>query len=208
MKTLIFRMLVSIIVISVCSCSKDDTKELEVYPDEVVELVSSTILEELEGLKMTINRGDDPPAIEGTYIIGPCEFDCSNLVENMDGCYLPDIKVSFYNHVVGDKSLVISHNYCFDSNYEGGKCDSSKDTYIMGEGRNFTVFSRITMHKEVNPAVFVCVISGTIIEEGIVDTKVARFMYDDLGDPLGSMMEVGKGIIFFDSDGLSERIVN
>jgi len=71
-----------LIAFLISSCNKDETRNFDGLPAEVIDLISIDILNELVDLDMPIFEGNNPPLIEGSYLGSPIILNNSNLPED------------------------------------------------------------------------------------------------------------------------------
>ncbi|MCK5781832.1 MAG: hypothetical protein KAH10_04545 [Flavobacteriales bacterium] len=205
MKNIILKMfgLILLIGLAVVGCTKDsdafddliDTRE---YPVEVTNIVPIDFIHKMVVLGMPIFKGENPPNIEGVYKLNQLVLLNSNITDDLVGYDFDDVEI-YINKQYNDLSLMM--------NYKCG-CNDVRDieACIIGDGRYFTIFAKVTVMENNSPASYICVMSGKIINFGIIDTYISRFMFDDFGDSRCCLIEIGEGRVLIDKDRFSERI--
>lgn len=190
-----------------CSSSDDDETGENSIPKVIQNIVSQEILDELEAKGMKIHLGQNPPFIEGTFHVSPFEL---AVPYGDDDAFRPGQVVSpydytFYNQVKNDVKM----------SFRGLRVDHKADgvgAIILGDGDYFSVFLE---GKGVDQGVEntrLDVISGRISEEGIHDFQNGFLLTskDSEKEKEGTvrLMPLGKSRIFFDGDGMSERLAS
>ena len=169
--------------------------------------IPQDLLDELDDY-MPIYYGDTPPNIEGVY-----REHTTTLVYDSSGGYSPgstfiDMIFKFFNQDMMNNVL----DYRALEVYTDGSIasdETSLESYIMGNGNNFTVYFNIsgniyygqdydlTMKQAI-------IISGTKAEDGIRNQYYSFVMVDKSDDPDHTIVDVGTIRVFYDSDGWSE----
>ena len=210
MKRLISLLVIPILVIgmSLVSCTKDPIGDLDSrrgLPNEVVEIITPEILEEMNRLEMPINMGNTPPVIEGTFSISPFEMIRCNIPDETN-CTFYDFKITFRQQ---EQQVENISPYLEIDLQCGIDYAHNVKAYIIGDNdESFTVFARVDLTKYNGTiATYVYVLSGDISSlDGIDNVHISCFMYDDKGDPTNCLIENNQGRLLRDGDGFSERI--
>jgi len=150
---------------------------------------------------VTINTGNTPPNIEGTYFISPAKLKKSNFDDSYDiGYKFADYYFTFSNQ--DNQKLTVDVEYYTPSTGTTGKGKA----FFIGHGNTFTIFGKI-IQKDVHGHLSAMIdsYSGTITSEGIKDFHNLFVMVDNGGNPDGNLIENGQGRLIYDSDGISER---
>ena len=201
---------VALFSFSLFSSCLDDGKETIVLEDEEVaatgiyRAVPKATVEKLQN-HMPIYEGDNPPSIEGCYLIDPmvvvyCE-------DQGNGGYDPgeeviETKIRFSNQNNGKGTI----------DYEGESVSSrevGKGAFISGDGNNFTAYFDTDGEHDGNSGIIkttrALIISGTKTSSGIKDLKYAFTMVKKVGDVDDELMEEGVYRVFKDKDGLAKN---
>lgn len=164
----------------------------------LLDLVSEAQLQGVVDLGFTINDGDQPPNIEGTFFSSPTILQASALSSDQEsiGDRFNDVEVSFSNQDNGSLTadLVLT---LFEGDGGGDIEDvfASEQSVLLGNGSLFSAFFLI------DDMIFA--FSGSIGDDGISNPQEATF---DLADSSATdSSEIG-GRLFIDGDGFAERI--
>ena len=167
---------------------------------EINDLVPQSILDEMERLGMPINRGAKPPLVEGRFFVSPLILLSSNRPGDVPGYRFADYITTFFGQDNDELTIMLDYE-------NGDESGSGLGSFIVGEGRKFSVFVAINaVQSGGTPAKLVNVFSGYLANGGIEDLYVANFMIDDNGDPQNVWIENGEGRVAYDQDGFSERL--
>jgi len=182
------------------SCSADDdgySGDFDGTMASISDFVGSDLLTVMTDLGLVLYPGENPPVIEGDYLVSPTVLENSTIETDSIGRLFPDHSMTFYDQ----KNLRLKF-----SARGGIQNDTGAGAFISGSGNTISVF--LVIRSEVNglPVDGIYVISGRLEEEGIYDFQNAAFMKDNHGNPGGVFMENGEGRIFADGDGLVERL--
>lgn len=207
MKTKNLILFFGIIAITFGACKKDgDDSESDLLganglPKPVNTIVSEEIINTIKSLGLTINPGDNPPLISGTYLASPFILKGSNVPNDYAIGYLfADYSATFTNQNNDNLSITLSYT----SSTETG---TGIGSYISGSGNNFTVFAKTNSTYNGSSAELIQVISGTITSTGISNFYYANFMLNNNGDN-ANWIGNGTGRVLYDSDGVSPRTSN
>lgn len=153
---------------------------------------------------MPIYEGNNPPNIEGCYFVSPCE-----LVYSSDGMASGTVFVDYYYQFSNQDELNKTVDL-YDMGYNGGIIAQnwSEQSYIMGDGNNFTVYFDVSgvSHYDDGDATskLVYLISGTVGDDGITDFYQGYIMKEK-NDPNNHLMDVGTYRVLYDGDGWSPK---
>jgi|SRR5690554_19569 len=183
-------------------CSKDDDGGSNTQFDGSISAISDFLgtdtFEIMVGLGMTINSGDNPPNIEGTYLSSPNILENSNIETDYPGRVFLDYQSEFTNQ----KGLLIDFSGLHLPG--GSQVDVGNGAFISGEGNLFSVFLITETEIQGDKADTVIVYSGEISPDGIYSYQRGFFMKNNYGSEV--FIDNGKGRILNDEDGLAERI--
>ena len=177
--------------------------EREGLTEEIQNLIPPDVFEAIEDLGMEINEGRNPPNIEGTYFIDTLE-----LVNSTTGGTIAkqwNMYVTF--SAQNDTSLTINADYTMQTQNSAYPMSSSgPGSFIIGEGKKFTVVVDGTREQGGYKAKTVEIFSGEISDEGIINYHWAVMMVDNSGNPLGYWIQNNTGYVKRDSNGFSKRV--
>lgn len=194
-----FTFIIAVFTFLFVGCSKDDDGDqvnFDGSTNAIVEFVGSDIYDELINLGMEIHSGDNPPNIEGKYLMAPTILENSNVPTDIIGLQFNDLLLEFSNQ----KGLEITF-----TGVEAKANSVGKGSFISGSGDHFSVFLDIINKRDMDPKEMeeIYVFSGRIAPEGIYDLQLSLFMVENNGN--ANTIENGQGRLFIDEDGLSER---
>lgn len=182
------------------------TKYIQVIHD-TVEIVDRSalliIISEKEYIPVFV--GDNPPNIEGTYLISPCILTYTTHGYKPGDKFL-DMYIDFYNQ---KRSKISFRNLQQGSDVISmGEGDGIIDVYVTGFREYFTVYLRTKgvssyWDSEVYSSM-VEIYSGRKTERGIEDLSHCFLMVDKGLDPYEHLVPVGTYRKFYDGDGFSE----
>lgn len=155
---------------------------------------------------MPINRGGTPPDMEGIYEAQPLILLASSRDDDQIGTRYGDMHVKFHNQNNKKLEIVVSFNQSNQSNQFNHVLGDGIDSFIVGNGNKFTIFSRIDGISNGQKYTSVQVYSGTSTDNGITDYYEGFFMVDNKGNKGNLLINNGDGRVFYDSDGVSRRI--
>ncbi|MBR2205172.1 MAG: hypothetical protein IJ898_02290 [Prevotella sp.] len=154
-----------------------------------------------------IYDGENPPDIQGTYVIDPME-----IVYDKTGNYEPGYnKFSIVYFNISNQNFTTNTLDYQEKEIGNGNMMSEsegKGAFISGEGNNFSVYFNTTgvTHLEnydVNTT-DALVISGTKTSDGIRDLRYAFVIVKKSDDPENRIMNVGDFRVFKDGDNWAE----
>jgi len=196
----------ALITIAFGACKKDGDKGSDLLdanglPKPVNTIVSEEILNTMKSLGITINTGDNPPIISGTYLASPFILKGTNVPGDYSiGTAFSDYSATFSNQ--NNDNLSITFSYAGSS-----ETGTGIGSYISGNGNSFTVFAKTNSTYNGSAAELIQVISGTITTNGISNFYYANFMLNNNGDNT-NWIGNGTGRVLYDSDGLSPKTSN
>lgn len=206
MKRIAFNLVAVAFILSliVAGCKKDDKKEDKKVDEngltpEINLLIPDSILKVMVDLGMPINRGGTPPLVAGSYIVKPFLLKATNVPNDYNiGYQFADYNVTFYDQ--DNDKLTIKLDYS-----AGGETGSGVGSFIVGSDNKFSIFAEVISTLNGKTASTVWLISGELKDDGIHNMHVALFMIDNKGDSV-AFIKNGQGRIFYDSDGLSQKV--
>ena len=160
----------------------------EVIPEEMQDILSPYI---------TIHKGDDPPVIDGAYLVSPTVTVFCSDHAFPPGFVHPDMLGHFFSQ----------NNQILGFEYSDGTASGITTGFAMieGSGNDFTMYFT---SEGVTDGVWskqTGIITGTMTPEGIKDLMYAYFMVEK-NDPYGRLMDVNEFRVFRDGDGMAEKI--
>lgn len=191
------------ILVTNCSKKEENTVPDNGLPPEVNSLVPEKVLTILDSLKMPIFKGDNPPDVTGTFIISPNVLIRTTNEDDEIGEKHTDYFLTFVSPDEGSASF-----RTITSNSIDQKSGNGPESYIVGDGAAFTVFTKMETSNESSNDSFITieVYTGGIYDDGISNLYSASVMLDDKGDPNDHYMENGAGRVFMDGDGDSQKV--
>lgn len=169
--------------------------------EDISNFLSDKYVDALEDLGFVVNGGYTPPNIEGTYLATPLSLVKKNASINIAGQW--DMYVTFS----GQNNTKLTINVDYDMQSDNGPMGASgPGSFIVGEGKKFSVFVEGTREELGYTAKTVEIFSGEMTDNGIKNYQWGVIMIDDNGDPLGHWIENGEGYLKKDSDGFSGKI--
>lgn len=154
-----------------------------------------------------IYEGNNPPAVEGVFLIDPAEivYDTTNNYNAGDQGFTP-VYLKFSNQSITQNTIDYEEK---DVNSAGKIVSESSGpgAFISGEGDNFSVFFSTSgvSHRDTYDISYKTslVISGTKTSSGIKDIRYAFVMVDKKNDKEHDIMNVGEFRVFKDGDGIA-----
>ena len=173
---------------------------------DIERVVPIEILEPMEPY-IPIYEGENPPDIQGTYVIDPME-----IVYDKTGNYEPGYNnfSTLYFNISNQNFTTNTLDYREKEIGNGGVTSESegKGAFISGEGNNFTVFFNTTgvTHLENYDVdtTDALIISGTKTSDGIRDLHYAFVIVKKSADPDNRLMKEGDFRVFKDGDNWAE----
>ncbi|GHS85243.1 hypothetical protein FACS1894201_04720 [Bacteroidia bacterium] len=155
----------------------------------------------LTDLGFVVNGGYTPPNIDGTYLATPLTLVKKSFSTNVAAQW--DMYVTFS----GQNNSKLTINVDYDMQSDNGLMEASgPGSFIVGEGKKFSVFVEGTRKALGYTAKTVEVFSGEMTDNGIKNYQWGVMMIDDNGDPTGLWIANGTGYLKKDSDGFSSKI--
>lgn len=174
--------------------------------DRIEQVVPDDIRDKMDPF-IPIYEGNNPPAVEGVFLIDPAEivYDTTNNYNAGDQGFTP-IYLKFSNQSITQNTIDYEEK---DVNSAGKIVSESSGpgAFISGEGDNFSVFFSTSgvSHRDTYDISYKTslVISGTKTSSGIKDIRYAFVMVDKKNDKEHDIMDVGEFRVFKDGDGLA-----
>ena len=199
MKKTLFRlmMILSVLCLGLVSCSKDkDTDKEDELSKDIQNFVPDETLEQIIDMGMAINKGVDPPDMEGEYLASPYELIATTVANDYSlGTIFSDYYFRLYDQDNDDLTIKLDY-------YNGGEQGSGLGGFISGDGKEFSVFIEVESEYNGYEATSLHVISGTMNTDGsIEDFYFTNYMLDNNGNDGGVWIENDEGRVLIDSDG-------
>ena len=164
--------------------------------EDVHNIIPDDILEKFKELGITINGGNNPPNIEGTYFISPYILVKSNFADGFDPGYrFADMLMTFSKQ--DNAKLTVVCDYI-----NGPGTGNGLGSFITGNGNKFSVYTEISGTLSGYTFKSVEIYSGEITPSGIKGFYDAFIVTKEAP----STIKRGQGRLIYDSDGFSERI--
>lgn len=197
-----------ILLVSAGCGGSDDSNGAEIQDNglsrNINDLVPEETLNTIRNMGMPIYGGGEPPKIEGTYKIAPNILFNSNVPNDFSKGYrFNDYTVEFSDQ--NNDDLTVKTKI---ASISGSKSDKGQGvgSFIVGENNQFSVFVKVEGVSNGQEYTTINVYSGILTERGIEGLYHSLFMLDDRGDAKNVLIENGDGRVFYDGDGISERI--
>lgn len=215
MNTIINRLLIAVMLLSFTAgftaCGDDDddntNKKDEQLKEEEQDLYDEYVTEEMQTaitkLGMPVNRGINPPNVEGYYRMEPVFLATTNSSENsyLGMRWNTDLKFNFYDQ----KDLAVSLlGYEVSTNTDRLTVEhSGEGTFITGKDNKFSIFMEEQSVSNGYTSTTLTIISGEVIRTGnkitsMKDLRYAFIMKDRGGNP--NVILVGQGRVFKDDE--------
>lgn len=183
----------------IIGCSKGDNDGFDGSLRSIEDFYTPELVRAMDSLGFTINTGNKPPEIEGVYDFSPVILQASSVPGDILNSAFLDYEITFSNQNNGKLTI----DYYGD---QGAQIDDGAGSFISGKDNTFSVFLIVSSEINSYPADSAIALSGKMTDEGITDIQLAFFMLDNKGNPGGNIIHNNTGRIFYDSDGLSEKI--
>lgn len=184
------------------SCKKDEDAN-KGFSENIQNLVSKEMIDELRSRGLNLNEGTNPPVIEGVYLSSPHELVSPYGEEDAyeAGYEFDDLKIRFSNQDQQNLSVKVD--------LKGSTNGSGQGAFLAGSGNKFTLFSEIVSHSEDGDedpytATQIRIFSGELTDKGIKNLQTALIMKAKT-DPNDVLIPVGSGRIIKDGNGLAEK---
>lgn len=204
------KLFILLMVVVFAACQNDDgPPAFEGSQADLTDLFNEEVVEALTTLNFTINQGNNPPNLEGTFLMTPLISTDSNVPGDAIGAQFFDQRYTFLNQNNSTNTI----DFMGQQLEPDGRVQSvlnGDGSFISGTDNAFSIFLTITnedLDTGGRASVAYC-ISGTIMEDGIRDIELAIIVLDDFGDEFNQFIEIGQGRRFIDTDGFSPRTTN
>jgi len=168
--------------------------------EDIEDVIEPEILKKMEEY-IPINRGNNPPIVDGVYFVDP--FETVYCEDEGNGGYAPGkivnskyIKLSNQNN----KSLTVDYE---DRNVSGTSYSSGKGSFICGSESKFSIYFDLEGYTKEIYTREALVISGEKTSEGIKNLYYAFVMLEKGDDPNEYLMKEGVFRVFKDGDSLA-----
>lgn len=188
-------------------CSKEDNDDNPTEDNstgsiqELRDFYNDDFVNAMVAIGFTINQGDNPPSIDGSYLIEPFVLENSTIPGDEDkiGQGTGDYQITFSNQ--NNEKLTIDL-----AGKGGNQIDEGNGSFITGTNGRFSVFSKTATQIGGTNAVTAVAVSGTLTADGIDNINFFGAMLDDKGDPQNILIENNAGRFYLDGDGKSPRV--
>jgi hypothetical protein len=190
-------MIFSVLFLGLVSCSKDDKNPEDKLSKDIQNFVSDETIQHLTDMGMVINKGVDPPDMEGEYLATPYELIGTTVANDYSlGTYFADYYFRLYDQDNDDLTIKLDY-------YNGGEQGSGLGGFISGSGNKFSVFIEVHSEYQGYKATLLHVLSGKMTDDGIEDFYFANYMLDNNGNEGGVWIENDEGRVLIDSNGMT-----
>lgn len=149
---------------------------------------------------ITIYDGNNPPNIEGEFVISPSELTYNSVGDYPIGHIFADTYIKFLNQDMHANTLDYREKQLSST-------QTGEGAFISGEGNNFSVFFNtdgISHYSDYDISYKTAlIISGTKTNDGISNLQYAFVMVDKSDDPKPHIIPVGAFRVIKDGDGFS-----
>jgi hypothetical protein len=184
-------MILSVLTLVLTSCKKEDDE----LSKDIQNFVSDEVLDQIMDMGMVINKGIDPPDMEGEYLASPYELIGTTVADDYSlGTIFADYYFRLYDQDNADLTIKLDY-------YNGGEEGSGLGGFIAGNGKKFSVFIEVESEYSGYEATLLHVISGTMGNDGIEDFYFTNYMLDNNDNEGGVWIENDEGRVLIDSDG-------
>jgi len=164
---------------------------ITVVTEDIFNILSEDLFEKLIEFGIEINIGNNPPNIEGIYLVKPTVLEKSNF----DDVYPPgqvfaDMLMTFSNQDNAKLTISVECD-------TGGTIWNNINSFITGNGNKFSVF----LEMESGKSKLVEIYSGEITPTGIKNLYNAFIWTSDSPNK-------GNGRLLYDGDGFSEKVAS
>jgi hypothetical protein len=182
------------------SCNKDEeeTKEFDGSIKSIENFFSPEVLTAMRNLGFNFNTGNNPPIINGSYLLSSTILQSSSITNDVIGTVYSDGLLKFSNQL--NEKLTVDYESTFGASTQVGI-----NSFISGSADKFSVFLKVNNTKDGNTSIMAIAYSGTLTANGIENIQHVLIMLDDNGDPKGDLIENNTGRLFVDSDGISSK---
>jgi hypothetical protein len=197
MKKVLFglMMILTVLSLGLVSCAKDEKVKEDELSEDILNFVPDETLQQIMDMGMVINKGVDPPDMEGEYLASPYEMIATTVADDYSlGTIFADYYFRLYDQ--DNDNLTIKLDY-----YNGGEQGSGLGGFISGNGNEFSVFIEVNSEYSGYEATLLHLISGTMTDDGIKDFYFTNYMLDNNGNEGGVWIENDEGRVLIDSDG-------
>lgn len=184
MKTVIPIKIVMILFITflLASCKKTGSSSPE-FEDgiliEISEKISPDILDIIENeLDMPIHRGDNPPMVDGTFIMNPYVLHRTNVQNDREPGYL---FAPLHMRLSGQNSENYTINFDTVHSTISEAPSFGPGSFIIGNGKRFSVFGFQQQQFDGVTIHLLSILSGILEEDGISSPHRLFFMIDNGG---------------------------
>lgn len=168
---------------------------------DINNLIEQRWIDELKRLGMPINSGVTPPNVNCIFSVTPMVLKSTNIPNDnyTIGYQINDEKIQF--SLQDNSTLTIKVDYV-----SGSTTTTSTGSFIVGSGNDFTIFSK-TISTDSNgvKTTMVEIFSGTMDTNSVRNFYNGLIMIDNGGDNAHYILN-GQGRVFWDRDGVSEKV--
>lgn len=173
--------------------------EIKGVPPPVSEFMDNKDITKLETGGLSVNKGDSPPNIEGSY-----------KADNFVATYVSIVKegTTKVGETISKGSITFSNqkndgSISIDTGTGGFE---SRSTSISGKDSCFTVYDEENFNKRSCKYTMAFVVSGCKVDKGLADFQVSSLMKSKTGEGCNTFAPLGYTIVAKEEDGLLKRM--
>ncbi|MEX0289241.1 MAG: hypothetical protein AB3N14_09010 [Flavobacteriaceae bacterium] len=168
--------------------------------EEVKDYYTVEFVDAMEDIGFEINLGNNPPNLEGSYLISPFILEVSTIEADSTaiGGQFQDYLATFSNQDNDNLTIDLS-------GVQADQTDDGEGSFITGANGKFTVYTKTTSSAGNSEAQTAVSISGTLSPNGILNLQFFGAMLDDHGDPENIFIENNTGRLLVDGDDFSPK---
>jgi hypothetical protein len=168
---------------------------------DINNLIDQKYIDQLRSLGMPINSGYTPPNVNCIFSVTPMVLKNTNIPNDnySIGYQINDERIQF--SLQDNTKLTVKVDYI-----SGTTTTTSTGSFIVGSGNDFTIFSK-TVSTDNNgvKTTMVEIFSGTMDTNSVRNFYNGLIMIDNGGDNAHYILN-GQGRVFWDKDGVSEKV--
>jgi hypothetical protein len=176
----------------------DDDGRIDDVPDDVNDFLDSSDIEKLKAAGMPIYTGDNPPNIEGSYLLNTLTIIYDEI--GLEGMTVAQYTVTYFDQ---------TENGGVKQNYEApdvGDTANGLGAFISGDGDCFTVFVDTTGMVSGCDYKLPAIHSACLTGSGMTDYFWGVLMKEKVGTGCDALIPVDAARVLEEIDGVAEEI--
>ena len=168
---------------------------------DINNLIDQKYIDQLRSLGMPINSGYTPPNVNCIFSVTPMVLKNTNIPNDNYpiGYQINDERVQF--SLQDNTKLTVKVDYI-----SGTTTTTSTGSFLVGSGNDFTIFSKtVSTDNSGIKTTMVEIFSGTMDTNSVRNFYNGIIMIDNGGDNAHYILN-GQGRVFWDKDGVSEKV--